>query len=197
MAPAFRISEEYDPTPPAARQSAVLLLVTPARELIFIRRADDGRPHSGQIAFPGGMSEEHDPDLVATALRETEEEIGVPGRAVTVLGELTPLYIPVTNFTVWPFVGILEHPAEFICQEDEVDEVITLPVASFRRAITEMDWPYAGQTYQVPTYRFGPPDYPGHSIDVWGATAMITAEFLQIWEEIDSGATISRPEQRR
>ena len=176
MAPAGRISSDYDPTPAGARQSAVLLLITSARELVFIRRAEDGRPHGGQIAFPGGMREDHDPDLETTARRETEEEIGVPRDLPRTLGPLSPLYIPVTNFTVWPFVATIPAFTEFALQPEEVDEVLWFPIDSFQSALAEMDWTYDGTVYRVPAYRFG-------DAMVWGATAMIAAEFLVVWNE--------------
>lgn len=177
MAPAGRISDNYDPNPPGARASAVLIVVTPGGKLAFIRRSEDGRAHSGQMAFPGGMREDHDPDMLATALREAEEEIGLSRSVPEVAGGLSPLHIPVTNFTVWPFVGFIDSVPEFVCQPGEVDEVVLLPISGMAGARTEMDWHSNGTTYRVPTYRFG-------NIDVWGATAMITAEFLSVWEEV-------------
>ncbi|MDT8299103.1 MAG: NUDIX domain-containing protein, partial [Spirochaetaceae bacterium] len=77
LAPRGRITSDYDPTPPGARLSAVLLIILPDKKMVFIRRAANGSRHSGQIAFPGGIREEEDKDLIATALRETREEIGV------------------------------------------------------------------------------------------------------------------------
>jgi 8-oxo-dGTP pyrophosphatase MutT (NUDIX family) len=181
MAPAGRISGDYDPDPPGARVSAVLLLITPALELVYIRRAQDGGRHSGQIAFPGGAREDHDRDLVATALRETEEEIGVARGSVTVLGKLTPLYIPVTNFTIQPVVGILAEVPEFVCQPGEADEVILLPIAGFKTSLGDFAYTREGRVLQAPCYRFG-------EVEVWGATAMITAEFLAAWDEaVDGG----------
>ena len=180
MAPEGRISPDYDPNPPGALDAAVLLLVSRSRELAFIRRATDGRAHSGQIAFPGGAREPGDQDLIMTALRETEEEIGVPATEVTVLGRLTPLYISVSNFVVHPVVGCIDHWPGFVCQESEVDEVYTLPISEFAAVRDERELKRGTTGSRAPCYRF-----PG--VTVWGATAMITAEFLQIWTEAAAG----------
>ena len=176
MAPVGRIPPDYHPDPPAARASAVLIIVTAGQDIVFIRRAQDGRRHSGQIAFPGGMREVQDPDLSATALRETEEEIGVPRGSVRLVGALTPLYISVTNFSVQPYIGFVHDLPSFVCQPGEVDEVILLPVSGFASARTVMELNRGGRVSYAPTYRF-------NNVDVWGATAMITAEFLAVWDE--------------
>lgn len=176
MAPSGRISSAYDPDPPGANHAAVLLIVTARHELVFIRRAADGRAHSGQIAFPGGAREDHDADLRATALRETEEEIGVPRESVRALGALSPLYIGVSNFVVHPFVGCVDELPRFVCQPGEVDEAIVLPVDGFAVAAGELEMTRRGRPYRAPCYRFG-------TVAVWGATAMIVAEFLQVWGE--------------
>jgi len=176
MAPAGRITGDYDPDPPGSRASAVLLIVTPAEELVFIRRSDDGRAHGGQMAFPGGMTEEYDRDLRATALRETEEEIGLSRGDMRVVGALSPLFIPVTNFTVWPYVALVDRVPEFTCQPGEVDDVVLVAIGDFDGSRAEMDWVRNGRTIKVPTFRFG-------NLDIWGATAMITAEFLAVWSD--------------
>lgn len=176
MAPTGRISSAYDPNPPGANHAAVLLIVTARHELVFIRRAADGRAHSGQIAFPGGAREDHDANLAETALRETEEEIGVPRASVRLLGALSPLYIGVSNYVVHPFVGCAADLPPFVCQPGEVDEAITLPVSGFAASCDKLEMIRRGRPYRAPCYRFGP-------VAVWGATAMIAAEFLQVWGE--------------
>lgn len=181
MAPAGRISSAYDPNPPGANHAAVLLLLTARHELVFIRRAADGRAHSGQIAFPGGAREDHDADLAETALRETEEEIGVSRASVRLLGALSPLYISVSNYVVHPFVGCVGEVPRFVCQPGEVDEAMALPVEGFDAACGELETTRRGRPYRAPCYRFG-------AVAVWGATAMITAEFLKVWREVGGGA---------
>jgi 8-oxo-dGTP pyrophosphatase MutT (NUDIX family) len=176
MAPVGRILEEYDADPAGAKQSAVLLLVTPDLHLVFIRRAEDGRPHGGQIAFPGGLRESVDTDLTQTALRETEEEIGLPRGTITVLGSLSRLYIPVSNYSVQPVVGAIASRPSFTCQPDEVDEALLLPISDFVSVRDDFEYVRGTTTYTAPCYRFG-------RTIVWGATAMMTAEFLWVWEK--------------
>lgn len=173
MAPAGRVDTSYDPEPPNARTAAVLIALTRADEILFIRRALDGSAHSGQIAFPGGEQELADSDLTATALREAHEEIGLQPERVQVLGRLSPLYIPVSNFVVYPIVGCVDHLPAFVCQPDEVDEVLLIPVDTLARSCDTVNVGGA-QPVTAPCYRVG-------SVSVWGATAMIAAEFLDVW----------------
>ena len=176
MAPSGRIPADYDPHPPGALQAAVLVLVIGREQLVFIRRATDGRAHSGQIAFPGGSREPADASLAQTALREAEEEIGLRRDHVELLGSLTPLYIPVSNFTVHPWVGYVASPPSFVCQQTEVDETIAVPVAVLHAGRGETVVRRHGVSSRVPCYRRG-------VVEIWGATAMITAVFLAVWEE--------------
>lgn len=179
MAPEGRITPDYDPTPPGARPSAVLLILLPDKKMVFIRRAANGRRHSGQIAFPGGMREREDSDLIASALRETREEIGVTIHRRNVLGVLSPLYIPVSNASVLPVVAWIQKKPKFILETQEVEEVILLPIEDFNNAEDKMGFTRNGQRIQAPCYRFG-------EVVVWGATAMMTAEFLNVWSDVIS-----------
>jgi len=177
LAPTGRITADYDPNPPGARLSAVLLIILPDKKIVFIRRAANGRRHSGQIAFPGGLREDEDNDLISTALRETREEIGVIIPRQNVLGVLSPLYIPLSNTSVLPVVARIQRKPLFIPEVTEVEEVIILPIDGFDDAGDQMELTRDGQRIQAPCYRFG-------EVVVWGATAMITAEFLKIWSEV-------------
>ncbi len=98
------------------RSAAVLILLYPDKDhlrTVFMKRNEYDGPHSGQISFPGGMFEKVDLDLEQTALRETEEEIGVDAGKIDVLGRLTPLFIPVSNFCVTPYVGWITGQPDF------------------------------------------------------------------------------------
>ncbi len=132
--------------------------------------------HAGQISFPGGKIEESDENLGQVALRETEEEIGVPRENVEILGSLTNLYIPVSNFLVHPFVGWLRGSTDFSPQPGEVQQILTPPLAQFfapdARKLTEIQLPNGILLSDVPYF-----EVENHI--VWGATAMILNELIE------------------
>jgi 8-oxo-dGTP pyrophosphatase MutT (NUDIX family) len=142
--------------------------------LLLTRRTDRVLHHRGQISFPGG--EQHAGEsLEATALRETQEELGLDLAAVRVMGRLTPLYIPPSNFCIYPTVAFLPGSPEFCPQPDEVADVIDVPLEHLLDAgnAKAETWDLGGRTAVVPFY-----EYEGHRI--WGATAMVLAEFLAL-----------------
>ena len=153
----------------------VLLYVRDGRlRLLLTRRTDRVLHHRGQISLPGG--EQHPGEsLEATALRETVEELGADLAAVRVLGRLTPLYIPPSNYCIFPAVAFISGPPEFRLQPEEVAEVIEVPLdhLSDPANIRRETWHYGGRDVRVPFY-----DYEGHKI--WGATAMVLAELLAL-----------------
>ncbi|MCB0621493.1 MAG: CoA pyrophosphatase [Saprospiraceae bacterium] len=180
MAHAVRRSHA-DP-PPDARIACVLALLYPQRagwHLALIERmaSNPNDRHGGQISFPGGKQEKDDPSLLFTALRETEEEIGVPAQGVNVLGELTELYIPVSNFIVHPFVGYLDFTPEFQPQPEEVRSIVEVPLSLLQdpTSIQTTDLRLAPNLVlkQVPYYNVG-------GKVVWGATAMMLSELLEV-----------------
>ncbi|RPI99944.1 MAG: CoA pyrophosphatase, partial [Candidatus Aminicenantes bacterium] len=129
----------------------------------------------GQISFPGG--EQHPGEsLEATALRETIEEMGLDLGAVRILGRLTPLFIPPSNYCIYPTVAFIPGPLVCHAQPDEVDEVIEAPVDHLAEPATvrRETWHYGGRDVDVPFYEF-----EGHKI--WGATAMVLAELLSLF----------------
>ena len=174
-----RPGERFSIIQPDHREAAVLLMLYPVQnaELHFalIQRQTYKGVHSGQIAFPGG-SREAGELFRSTALRETYEEIGVPSANISILGALSPLYIPPSNFMVYPFVGYYPFQPQFKAQTREVAKIIQIPVSAlFEIGIerTEMrDHPQLGRV-EIPYYNLG-----GYKI--WGATAMILSEFIQI-----------------
>jgi 8-oxo-dGTP pyrophosphatase MutT (NUDIX family) len=153
----------------------ILLYKKDGRLLMLVtRRTERVLHHRGQISLPGG--EQHPGEsLEATALRETVEELGPDLGAVRVLGRLTPLYIPPSNYCIYPTVAFVPGVPVFRPQPDEVAEVIEVPVdhladpANTRRET----WSLGGRPVEVPFY-----EYEGHKI--WGATAMVLAEFLAL-----------------
>jgi len=158
------------------REAAVLLLFYPDRgdtRLVFMKRNEYDGPHSGQISFPGGMRELRDKDLVVTALRENEEETGVPADSVEVLGKLTPLHIPVSNFCVHPFVGWTREVPQFDPDETEVQYLICPELREIFDPANRKSGTFHrhGVTLETPYF-----DIDGEMI--WGATAMILNEFM-------------------
>jgi 8-oxo-dGTP pyrophosphatase MutT (NUDIX family) len=160
--------------PGGARRSGVLVPLfvrDRVRRVVFTRRTDTLEHHRGQISFPGGAEEPGDGDLSHTALRETEEELGVRPADVKVLGPLSPI-VTVTDFYVEPFVGAIPQPYVFSPAEDEIAEVLEVPVGALRD-------PSIKETKFLPG-REEPVDFYHHGNNViWGATARILAELLE------------------
>ncbi len=150
---------------------------------MFIRRAVYDGVHSGQVSFPGGKREAADTSLIDTALREATEEAGISASNVKILGALTPLYIPVSNIEVTPIVGWHNGKPAFKLQEREVDKLIVAPVDYFRQpsALKSGIFPVRGEDMEIKYF-----DYNGEVI--WGATAMIFNEMLEVLRLSESSA---------
>lgn len=177
MAPVGRIGDGYNPTPPEARCGAVLLLLYPGPQgvsLPLIKRPEGPSVHSGQIALPGGGYEAAEHFPIETALRETEEEIGILRNSISVLGILTPLYIPPSNYSITPVVGATKVPEPaFRPEPREVDRVIPVRIDDLRPSIETAEVLGSTGRWNAPCYRLG------ESI-IWGATAMILSEYLVV-----------------
>ena len=119
-------TDERQPSP----ASVLIALVQRADELrvLLTRRTDHLRDHAGQISFPGGRAEAYDADAAATALREAEEEVGLPGDRVEVIGQL-PVYTTVTRFVVTPVVALVQPPFELVLDSFEVAEAFEVPLS--------------------------------------------------------------------
>lgn len=159
------------------RKGAVLILIYPqAGEayLPLIKRPEYPGVHSGQIALPGGKMDATDPDLIFTALREAEEEVAVKPNQVEVLGSLTDLFIPASNFLVSPVVGISREIPDFYPEEREVQRIIQMKVAQLMSPATQKQTLLdVGNQIQLDT-----PYFEIENEMVWGATAMILSELL-------------------
>jgi len=175
------VRRTYKPAPEDARIACVMCLFyekNGAPHIAFIQRTskNPNDRHGGQIGFPGGKSEEEDQSREDTARRETEEEIGVKGTDIDILGALTPLYIPVSNFQVYPFVGYLDYEPTFKRQEEEVDAVLEIPFSTFlkeeNRKTKDMRFSENVILKNVPYFDLG-----GHVL--WGATAMMMSEVVE------------------
>ena len=179
MAPITRLLElERNHTSELPRKSAVLVLFYPDTnkiKLILIKRAKDQTVHSGQISFPGGKYEESDKDLQATALREAHEEVGLEPEKVTLIGSLSKLYIPPSNFDVYPFVGFVTQKP-LLNGNHEVEHILEIDFDELRKPETCVEKPIfhrSGKEVRVPSYSI-----KGEII--WGATAMMISELLEI-----------------
>jgi len=176
-----RFNRYYQPQPNARKAAVMLLLIQndDGLHVAFIKRpVHPNDPHSGQISFPGGRMEDADDSYEACALRETYEEIGIGAERISVLGPLSKLYVFASNNLVYPYVGYLDHTPEFTLQKAEVDQVIMVPMRYFvsEAEILYKDLEVKGfHMKDVPYF-----DLRGHTL--WGATAMIFIEWIQVWK---------------
>lgn len=160
------------------RESAVLLLIYKEKaqfRIVFIKRNEYKGPHSGQISFPGGMVELSDPDYAYTALRETEEETGLNRSEIEILGKLSPLYIPVSNFCVEPYVGWMSSIPDFKPDKNEVQYLICALLSELADIKNRKSGKFIYNGQEIVTPHF---EIEGEII--WGATAMILNEFMAL-----------------
>ncbi len=171
--------------PEGCAQAAVTIILYPKDGVIhalFIRRAQTVLHHKDQISFPGGQIEGEE-TIDEAALRETHEEVGVEPRLLRILGHLTTLYIQVSDFCVHPVVAMAHGPLEFIPDRIEVAGVIDVPLSHLVHPATvrRETWTLGDRgPVEVPYYAFG-------ENKIWGATAMILAEFIEVIRSMTSG----------
>lgn len=160
--------------------ACVLILIYPKNKDWYVslieRNINQNDTHSGQLSFPGGRFNEKDYSYQDCALREAEEEIGVPASTVGVIGELSSLYVPISNHLIYPFVGFIADFDDFKIQKSEVSELLEVPIKHFldQKNKKKGDIPARDTVLkEVPYY-----DIDGRKL--WGATAMIMSEFEHI-----------------
>jgi 8-oxo-dGTP pyrophosphatase MutT (NUDIX family) len=178
MAPGIR--DYFKPTN-KTRNAGVLILLFPKNNelhVAFILRTEYNGPHSGQISFPGGKAERIDKNIIDTALRESQEEIGIDPKLVKIFGQLTPLHIPISNFLVHPAIGIYETTPNFVADPTEVKEVLEVKLNDLlnKAHCTTKEFNYGDISFLAPIYN-------PINITIWGATAMILSEFLEVVEK--------------
>lgn len=181
MAPPER--EEYMGHNNQTRHAGVLILLYQKEQFFYtvlIKRTLYNGEHSGQISLPGGKYEYHDDDLITTALRETKEEIGISPTNIQVIGTLTPLYIPVSNHYVQPVVGVLNSEPVFRRNEKEVQEIFNINIESLMDPKCMIQNEYIHENSR----RIKAPFYRYKKLKIWGATAMILAEYIELHEQI-------------
>jgi 8-oxo-dGTP pyrophosphatase MutT (NUDIX family) len=160
-----------DPPLPGGVPAAVVVPVInlPRPAVLVTRRTDTVRTHKGEISFPGGVRHLEDPDLLTTALRETEEELGIPGEAFDMLGRLPPTHTVVSGYVILPFVGLLAERPRMRPSPIEIAEIVEMDLARLAEVEREV----------IPEGRPGgwfAYELDGHT--VWGATGRIMHAFL-------------------
>ena len=186
MVPPFRLEllKQQQEKIKNAKQSAVLALFYPDEKqetkfALILRKTYNG-VHSAQVGFPGGKVEEHDKSLEFTALRETEEEIGVPMHHIKVLRALTQVYIPPSNFNVQPFIGVLNQIPKFIKDKTEVESLLEVSLKHFldeRIVVTKTVSTSYKVNVEVPAFKL-------NNHVVWGATAMMLSEIKDLLKQL-------------
>ena len=145
---------------------------TQATHVVLTRRRADLRRHAGEISFPGGRQDPHDPELKDTALREAEEEIGLSPSLVSLLAELTPVSTFATNYLIYPFVGEIPPGQIWQLSPREVDAVLEFPLDTLRASKTRTRLERRGFSFETDAY------IVEESV-IWGATARIIRELLE------------------
>ncbi|MGJ8549249.1 NUDIX hydrolase [Winogradskyella wichelsiae] len=183
MSPPYRLelAEEMKSKSETARKAGVMALFYPKTNdetyLVLILRKTYKGVHSAQVGFPGGKYEDEDEnDLKETAIRETEEEIGVSRMHFDVLKTMSPIYIPPSNFMVYPYVGVSKEYLIFTKQDEEVEAIIEVKLTDFLSescTLTTSVPTSLGVEVDVPAFKFN-----GHI--VWGATAMMLGEIKDL-----------------
>lgn len=145
---------------------------------VLIKRPEYNGAHSGQISFPGGKAEKTDKNIYHTALREAKEEIGINPDNIDVVGSLTTLYVPVSNICIYPIIGLTNKSISYNINQNEVAEVIetNIEVLFDENNIDKMSFTTNNLEIIAPYYNVS-------NNKVWGATAMIISEFLEVIKE--------------
>jgi 8-oxo-dGTP pyrophosphatase MutT (NUDIX family) len=186
LAPILRIKEleKIDISIKNPNKAGVMAVFYPDKtdktNLILILRKTYRGVHSNQVGFPGGRLEIFDKNLKHTALRETEEEVGIPKAEVQVVKRLTRLYIPPSNFWVYPYVGLLENTPRLIAQETEVEKILEVNIDELlddRNLIQQKLSTSYAENIEVPAFSL-------NGQVVWGATAMMLSELKELLKEV-------------
>jgi 8-oxo-dGTP pyrophosphatase MutT (NUDIX family) len=175
--------------PDTARRAAALLLLYPGAtgpHLPLTVRRHDLPQHAGQVSLPGGAQDPGE-SSAETALREAREEVGIATDGIRLLGPLSTIWIPVSNFLVTPIVGVIDQRPDFMVHAGEVAQLLELPLTHLRddRHVAWGQRPRGGAMVAYPYIAFG-----GHRI--WGATAMILSEFISLFDDDEADAASRR-----
>ncbi|QDP86010.1 CoA pyrophosphatase [Chryseobacterium sp. SNU WT5] len=178
--PLYSYDEILEKNPKFAAVNILLYLKDNEWYIPLIVRSENERDrHSGQISLPGGKKEDCDPTFATTAKRETSEEVGIEEHYIRIIRELSPIYIPPSNFYVKAFVSYTKKNPQFILQESEAVELIEFPISSILALGNEpemMTLP-GSRGVEVPVINF-------NGYIIWGATSMILSEFSQLLKNL-------------
>ena len=186
MSPPYRLelAEKMKAKSIDAKKAGVMALFYPNTNgetyLVLILRKTYKGVHSAQVGFPGGKFEDEDEDLMVTAIRETNEEVGVPESIVKIIKKMSPIYIPPSNFMVHPYLAVSETTPKFVKQEAEVEAIIEVTLYDFLNEANCI-------TTRVPTSFNVEVDVPAFKLNghiVWGATAMMLGEIKDLLNEV-------------
>ncbi|MBW8333462.1 MAG: CoA pyrophosphatase [Prolixibacteraceae bacterium] len=172
------------------KQSSILLLLFPEGEQIYTcltRRPATMTFHPGQVSFPGGKVEKEDISAEMTALREAREEIGIDTSGIRILGKLSDLYLEVSGFSIQPFLAWADKKPDFVVNPGEVEELILFPISDFVKDETTSETVL--DTFTGPLQiKY----YPFNGEIIWGATAMILSELIEILKKHGSDQSQSQ-----
>ncbi len=180
LAPAIRLEDIKTGTPPShAMESAVLIILYPVEQrlhtVVILRNEYEGA-HSGQISLPGGKTEESDTDFKYTALREAHEEIGINPSEMEIIGQLSLFYVRPSNFIVYPFIAYCTHRPEFHPDTKEVKRIIEVDIFNDIRNSKKVSKTLIFKNI----VRVDAPGFMVSGEFMWGATAMIFSELIQV-----------------
>ena len=178
MLPPSRRMKTFDHELLSVKMSSVLVLLYPEGNQLFTcltKRPSTMKYHPGQISFPGGKVEKEDVSPLMTALREAHEEVGIHPASVEILGKLSDLYVEVSRFSIQPFLAWADKRPDFLVDFGEVEQLIIFPISDFVASETIAETKIETQSGSL-SVKY----YPFNGEIIWGATAMILTELLEI-----------------
>lgn len=182
MLPPGRRLKTYDHELSSVKMSSVLVLLYPEGDRLYTcltKRPSTMKHHPGQISFPGGKVEKEDLSAEMAALRESREEVGIDPSTIEILGKLSDLYVEVSQFSIQPFLAWADKKPDFVVDFQEVEELILFPVSDFvvNETILETELQTVSGLLRVKYYPF-------NGAVIWGATAMILAELIELLKRL-------------